>query len=367
MITRKFTKFVGPDVDEEAALHVVAWNGLTHSILRGNGDFGILDEVEIEITVRKKGDSEEQRSNDFAKNTAAEEMIKERQEELNKQIREVSDILSMSASVGESTSRSEDDLSRYEYEADRDFERFRERQTGAEPSGEAAHPGPAPGFFASPQKVEEWMERVEKYILHGQAKTESCTEDPKASHNDYLYLLEKIENLNSISRDEFREFRHPVESENLYLKMNSASRDELSKFKHDTEMQIERMKHVISTLEDKVNGSSKVVHPEADVLEKVRPPRWKRTYCVGDALCDKDGEVYHLDESWQLVRADADIKKVEFSFWESMEKLAKRNAKFVGCKAKMLELVKYGRDDSYIAGVKHAIILFEEEYGDGKE
>jgi len=41
----------------------------------------------------------------------------------------------------------------------------------------APHPGPAPFSFAPPQLVEEWLDRVAKYIQNGPSKTE-----PKASH-----------------------------------------------------------------------------------------------------------------------------------------------------------------------------------------
>jgi len=188
MITRKFTKFVGPDVSEESALNVVAWNGLTHAVLRGNGDFGILDEVEIEINVRKKA-----------------------------------------ASGG------------------------------------------------------------------------SCAEQPKASQNDYLYLLEKIEN----------------------LKDNRVPRREFEQYKHDTEMQIERLKHVVSTLEGKVERES--------ILPKGPP---------------------------------APIFMVDCSQIDH----GKRKEKFEKCRKRMADLLPGIEGTSHFRiGVEAALGIFLEEYGDGQK
>jgi len=61
--------------------------------------------------------------------------------------------------------------------------------------------------------------------------------------------VEKLKNGKASQRD-FAQLWGKVER----LKENRATRREFREFKHGTEMQIERLKHVISTLEDKVGG-----------------------------------------------------------------------------------------------------------------
>ena len=126
---------------------------------------------------------QELRESRAEKHAAAQKQLAEYQGELARQINEINENIwksspfsAMGASVGESTSRSEDDLHSYEYEG----------------SGR----------------------------------------EPKASQRDFEHLTRSFSD----------------------LKNDSITRLDFLTFQHEVEMQIERMKHVISTLEDKMGG-----------------------------------------------------------------------------------------------------------------